>query len=603
MITLKELAWDNCFSYGSGNSIRLDENTITQIVGPNGIGKSSIPLIIEEVLFSKNSKGVKKDAIPNRNTGKSSYSISLLFDVGDIEYKLSVNRASTIKVVLLEDGADISSHTATNTFKTVLDLLGMDFKTMSQLFYQNTNASLQFLTATDTNRKKFLIDLLHLENYVELFDVFKEAVKECSLVVAAQESRVSTIEKWLASNKLEATEVLPLLNLEINTEKDETLLGRLTQELQNISEKNRKISINNDNKDRLASIDFSQHGKIEASEILSYDKEMSVLGATKSNIESLKKSIKRLEGLGDQCPTCEQSIAPEFKLSLIEDDRTNLSKLEEDITTLEASISNIQTNNSQYNKKVKLQRDYEEALRSVDIHLPSSLQDRADYETQIKEIKSRVSEAKAKIRSIISENEARTKSNTRILVIQEQTDKFIAELKKAEEVLNIESSKLAKLETLKKAFSTNGLIAYKIENLVKELEELTNNYLAELSDGRFTIEFVVSNDKLNVEVTDFSQSVDILSLSSGELARVNTATLLALRKLMNSISKSKLNVLFLDEVINVLDEPGKEKLVEVLLNEDLNTFIVSHNWTHPLLAKLEIAKDDNGVSYIERYNG
>ena len=40
---------------------------------------------------------------------------------------------------------------------------------------QNTNASLQFLTATDTNRKKFLIDLLRLDEYVQLFEIFKEA--------------------------------------------------------------------------------------------------------------------------------------------------------------------------------------------------------------------------------------------------------------------------------------------------------------------------------------------------------------------------------------------------------------------------------------------
>jgi DNA repair exonuclease SbcCD ATPase subunit len=127
---------------------------------------------------------------------------------------------------------------------------------------------------------------------------------------------------------------------------------------------------------------------------------------------------------------------------------------------------------------------------------------------------------------------------------------------------------------------------------VKDLEELTNEYLAELSDGRFTIEFSVSSDKLNVIITDNGNTVDILALSSGELARVNTATLLALRKLMNSISKSKINVLFLDEVISVLDESGREKLVEVLLGEDLNTYIVSHSWSHPLLAKLEVLKED-----------
>ena len=57
------------------------------------------------------------------------------------------------------------------------------------------------------------------------------------------------------------------------------------------------------------------------------------------------------------------------------------------------------------------------------------------------------------------------------------------------------------------------LQAYKIENLVKELEELANTYLGELSDGRFTLEFVVSNDKLNVQVTDNGKIVDILALS------------------------------------------------------------------------------------------
>ena len=106
-------------------------------------------------------------------------------------------------------------------------------------------------------------------------------------------------------------------------------------------------------------------------------------------------------------------------------------------------------------------------------------------------------------------------------------------------MFDIEKNIANNLEVLKKSFSTNGLLAYKIENLVKELEELTNYYLAELSDGRFTLEFVVTNDKLNVQVTDNGNIVDILALSSGELARVNTATLIAIRKLMSSISKSK----------------------------------------------------------------
>ena len=63
---------------------------------------------------------------------------------------------------------------------------------------------------------------------------------------------------------------------------------------------------------------------------------------------------------------------------------------------------------------------------------------------------------------------------------------------------------------------------------------------------------------------------------------------------MASISKSRINILFLDEVTQALDEQGKEKVVEVLLGEDnLNTFMVSHGWTHPLLAKIEVIKENN----------
>ena len=101
-----------------------------------------------------------------------------------------------------------------------------------------------------------------------------------------------------------------------------------------------------------------------------------------------------------------------------------------------------------------------------------------------------------------------------------------------------------------------------------------------------------------MQVEDDGKIVDILALSSGELARVNTATLIAIRKLMSSISKSRLNILFLDEVIAVLDDTGREKLVEVLLNEDLNTYIVSHGWTHPLLEKKEVVKEEN-ISRLE----
>ena len=188
MIILKKLQWDNCFSYGKDNTLHLNDSNLTQLVGTNGQGKSSIPLIIEEVLFNKNSKGIKKQEIQNRFVNQG-YWINLTFSVDDNEYEIDVTRKASIKCKLYENGEDISSHTATNTYKTVQELLGLDFKTFTQLVYQNTNTSLQFLTATDTNRKKFLIDLLKLDEYVEFFDIFKEASREISIEINSYNSK------------------------------------------------------------------------------------------------------------------------------------------------------------------------------------------------------------------------------------------------------------------------------------------------------------------------------------------------------------------------------------------------------------------------------
>ena len=597
MITLKQLQWNNCFSYGSDNELLLDDNTVTQIIGTNGTGKSSIPLIIEEALYNKNSKGIKKADIPNRYVGKG-YNIKLTFIKDDDTYVVSIDRKSSIKVKLEKNEEDISSHTATNTYKTIQEVIGVDFKTFSQLVYQNTNASLQFLTATDTNRKKFLIDLLHLENYVELFDIFKEEARKSSLEINGIQAKLDTIEKWLEDNKLGDTNILPMLNLEISTDEEEKEFRYLTKEIENISEKNKKISKNNQLKDLLGQIDLQEAQNCKITEKVSYDDLQAEIGTYSQVSTGSQRLVEKLEKLGDVCPTCEQEVDPSFKQSLVDTESQKILDSEKNIYEIERKIRRIKADNKEFERCQKLEADWTDLYRSIDKSLPGALLDKQELESRLASVRADLLQRKEQLASNAAENEKRTKHNTRIQVIQEQTNAFLLEAAEFQDVLIKQESLLSNLEVLKKAFSTNGLLAYKIENLVKELEELANTYLAELSDGRFTLEFVVSNDKLNVQVEDDGKIVDILALSSGELARVNTATLIAIRKLMSSISKSRLNILFLDEVIAVLDDTGREKLVEVLLNEDLNTYIVSHGWTHPLLDKKEVVKEEN-ISRLE----
>lgn len=596
-VVLQSLAWSNCFSFGADNFIDLSAEPLTQIIAPNGYGKSSIPLIMEEVAYNKNSKGVKKGDIPNRLLD-GTYNMQLRFLVDSDRYMVSTERGSNIKVRLFRNDEDISSHTATNTFKQIEELIGIDFKTFQQLVYQSTNSSLAFLTATDTARKKFLIDLFDLSEYTRLFELFKKAANDLNSETSTLEGQISTITKWMDANSSINLEHLP--TIEIPARPDfSSEIGDLSAKISNIEEINAKILRNNSVKKKLDSINIAElreHDLVEKS----YDEYQHELGTLQSSKASADAVLNKLKGLKDKCPTCLQDIDKHFYEDLLVENTAISSSCEGRISMLQQAIEEVKKENALIASIRSKIVEYEKLESQVDLTLGNSFLDATDLEKDLQNIKDKIAKAESDIAKLTAANNAAMKHNSKIDIYLEQNEQFSKQLVEAKSKLDILVEKFKSLEVLKKAFSTNGLIAYKLENLVKDLETHTNKYLAELSDGRFTIEFSISSDKLNVIVTDEGKEISINAPSSGEMARINISTLLAIRKLMSSISKNTINVLFLDEVISVLDNYGREQLVEVLLKEDgLNTFLVSHGWQHPLVDKLEIKKKD-GVSWIDR---
>lgn len=600
MIIFKELKWDNCFSYGKDNYLKLDGDSLTQLVAENGSGKSSIPLILEEILFNKNFKGIKKADIPNR-AGDDTYNISLSFEVDEDDYFIDLKRTKSIKLKLFKNGKDISSHTATGTFKQIQNILRIDYKTFTQLVYQGNNSGLQFLTATDTNRKKFLIELLGLGRYVEYYETFKDVAREISLKVSSIESKCETIKGWLEDNKLEDTTEWPVEEVTIDTEHLEQGLAELKLSKDNIEATNRKISSNNSNKKRLEDLSnkpniTSDTTKMDTSSI------NSDIGGVKSEQKAIKAQVSEIKSVNQECPTCKQTVDERFKKEYIADKKIEFDELKERLEKLKDKLDKAQEHNKQVEAQQARDKEFEKLYQTIDNSLPEELLVKDDLEEQISSLSKQIKEKRSKLNTIIAKNQEAEKHNTKVKLYKEQSDKYLKKLEEAELELKEIRHYKKNVELIKKAFSTNGLLAYKIENLVKELESLANTYLAELSDGRFTIDFFVEKDKLNINITDEGKDTLITALSSGELARVNIATLLAIRSLMNSISKSRINTLFLDEIINTLDSFGREKLIEVLSKErDLNSFVVSHGWEHPMLTKIGISKEE-GISKID-YGG
>ena len=611
MITIKTLAWSNAFSYGEGNKIDFVAAPLTQLVGKNGHGKSSIALVLEEVLFNKNSKGIKKADILNRYVKDKHYAIELVFDRDGTEYKIETRRGTSQTVKLYKDGVDISAHTSTATYKIVEDVIGIDHKTFSQIVYQSNASSLEFLTAADTARKKFLIEILNLGKYTQAQEVFKEVAQELGKDIASTQSQVNTVVAWL--DKYSKVDLTPKQTVEVPTLDSQVLqeAAKLEVAIQGVESTNKKIAQNNTYKQLQSKIVLLPLPEKPTEDVTTKQTIISQLNTTAIELQKTVKDaeafVEKMNKLHGNCPTCLQSIDTNKIAELVEEQAAIKQTASEKLNTAVQSRKDITQELNAHAQKILVwqqaqerQADWEKYHQLIDTELPDTVLDKATLQADLAGLQYSIETTRTRIQAAEKTNQTVSAHNSKVDTISKQLAEMSEELETYSGRLHELSERMSIVNVLNKTFSTTGLVAYKIECLVKDLEEITNSYLVDLSDGRFQISFKISaSDKLNVVITDNGRDIEMLALSGGERARVNVATLLAIRKLMQTLSSSRINLLILDETVEALDVDGKEKLVEVLLGEEhLNTFLVSHGFSHPLLEKVNVVKRNN-ISQIE----
>lgn len=596
----------NMFSYGKNNEIALDRNRITQLTAINGSGKSSIALILQELLYNKNIKGIKKGDILNRYIDDKNWNGVLDFLVNDTPYRVSVNRTgAATKVQLLEDGVDISEHKVLDTYKKIQDILGLDFEIFTQITYQSSTDLLDFLKATDTNRKKFLINLFNLEKYITIGELIKATASTVDRDIVKLQGELKSIEDFLNSTSIpEYIFEKPVPDL------DTSLAVRVAQidtDLANINDTCKRIDKNNMYIQERNGISFDL-GMI-APEPFEFTEQYQTL---KLDLVMVKNEIARITRekaavkINDKCSTCGQPI-----------DNSHLIKIQTDLeeqlginTTIydgglaKAKIWSAEVEKYQAAQKAyKLNQDavhrFEQLTQLIDESIPTNYPDQKALVDERKSLKTQLDERTQTLKEITDFNKRVSAHNAKVDALKEQKSDFIIRQTSIKSDILDKSTQSNALSILKKAFSTSGIVAFKLENLTKELETTINYYLSVLSDGQFQIEFSLDKEKLNINVINNGVSSPIETMSGGEFSRIQTSILLAIRHLLSKLGGSSINLLFLDEITGVLDDEGKEKLIEVLQREnELNVFLISHDFTHPLIDKISIVKENN-VSSIQ----
>ena len=555
------------FSYGEKeNCIRFNNNKITQLTAPNGSGKSSIALILQEVLFNKNIKGIKKADIINKWGKTKNWWAELNFAVDGNPYNIKVNRTGAkSEVSFFQDKKDLSEHKVLDTYNSIRDLLNLDFNIFSQLTYQSSIDLLEFLKATDTNRKKFLINLFNLEKYIKIGEVLKIKLNSELKEKVLLQGELKTIKSFLESTTISEKKIIvdvPEVNEDLVKQ-----LGLLEKQIEDYSNICKKIDKNNMyiQERNLLKFDLSMKAPKESQEVYDnldeFKNDINKLLIHKRNVE---KSLVEID-TSDTCYACGQKIdnsqAKELMKGLDKDlyeTDIKLAALKEELEYAKDAVESYEDKLDKYNKNKRAITKFEDLTQVIDDTIAVDYPNFGDIESQIKDLRVTISTQTKERQDALTHNQNVGIHNAKVDALIEQKEDFLSRQKVVENDIISVSDRVNNLEILKKAFSTSGIVAFKLENLTKELEVTINRYLSLLSDGQFQVSFRLDKEKLNIIVSNNGIDTPIETVSGGEFSRIQTAILLAIRNLLAKLGGSSVNLLFLDEITGVLDDEGKE---------------------------------------------
>ena len=607
-ISLKKLTFSNMFSYGKKeNVIEFNKNKITQLTAPNGSGKSSIALILQEVLFNKNIKGIKKADILNRWSNLKEWNASLDFNIDHTNYVIKVSRLGAKSIVkLTANGKDLSEHKVLDTYKKVQELLNLDFSIFSQLTYQSSIDLLEFLKATDTNRKKFLINLFNLEKYIKIGEAIKIVSNNENKKLTLLQGELNGIDSFLKDTDI--SETIEFIDIPKSDENLIKKLALLEKEVEEYTETCKKIDKNNFSIEERNGLTFDMSMKVPEtdpnmfSDLEEVNQEVTKTKLHKQNIERSLTSID----MSDTCYACGQTIDNSQSKQLHKDLNNDLCNtviriegLLEELDYAKEHVNSYQYAVEKYNNNQKTIEKFEQLTQMIDKSLSTIHPNYDQLQKDLFNTNKKVNDNQIKIQDATEHNQKVGIHNAKVAALVEQKEDFLSRQTVIKNDILSLSNKLSNLNVLKKAFSTSGIVAFKLENLTKELETTINYYLSLLSDGQFQVSFRLDKEKLNIIVSNNGIDTPIETVSGGEFSRIQTSILLAIRSLLAKLGGSSVNLLFLDEITGVLDDEGKEKLIEVLSEEkDLNVFLISHDFTHPLIDKISIVKENN-ISMIQ----
>ena len=544
MILFRNLKWKNLLSTGNHfTEIKLDGIPNTLVVGENGSGKSTMLDALCFALFGKPFRTINKPQLVNSINGKECV-VEVTLDTNNKNYRI----VRGIKPNVFEiycNGELINQEAASRDYQEYLEkyILKLNYKSFTQIVILGSASFTPFMQLSASDRRAIIEDLLDIQIFSTMNGLVKDKLSNNKDLVAEKKHEIDLAtqkhdmqKKHIEELKQNNDDKVKEYDTEIQCHSDtvSTLLANveiLTTEVQSLQE--------------VVATKIETEAKVK--------KITKIESQIESNLSKFRKDISFFQS-HDDCPTCRQTIAMEFK--------------EEELGNLSTRVTECEHGLKQLEEKLNAEQDKLNEIAEKQKQLQQKQVEIATCNTTINETNKMI----ARLRKLVDE----LKDSKVVTDLEEQQLKLLKDsLTELQAALKGLIEEKTYYEVASNLLKDTGIKTKIVRQYLPVINKLVNKYLASLD---FFVNFNLDESFKETIKSRHRDEFTYNNFSEGEKQRIDMALMLTWRAVAKLKNSSNTNLLILDETFDSsLDANGTEELMKILqMLEGVNLFVISH---------------------------
>lgn len=592
-------------------TFELDRVGLNMIKGTNGVGKSTI---FNALLWCEYGVNLKKSIEPWTELRDKTYQgvrVMVERTIGDKDYlicrhlnykgnTLGLKGESKLLIYIksvdepeFEDKHLIDAKYKEDQQQEIINQLGLDDKTFLQsILFGQKMAGLVESSAKDT--RSLLDNLFDVTFVAQAHEKAKNRRDELQMDIAAKNKDIELYKREIESNEktlqdLEANrdsfdkvKADKLQTIEARIKRVEEEAKRSFEELEEAKKSLESMEEPNPDAAQLYK-ELREELSDKTDDVLDAERKIKSCSMSITNSEKLIKDLEEdIKNVELNCPTCGAELAKDKVNEVISNLKAKIKAGEEVLKTL---LKN-KEDHTEYLKKVEAELEevnvrYEAARISYD-NYHDNLSKYKSIKDTIRYTEKRLGELKADrelYTTELNETQKEEFNNEAVEKVQEKIKSLKKSLKGAETQLD----NFQKLEAntnwwVKKGFGASGLKSFVFNAMLTRLNEIAQKYAEKLGFGvEFTIDMTKESKPFKMLVYKGSEVKDYEDLSGGQQQRVIVCIAFAMHELITS-SKSRINLLIMDETITYMDNAGIEAFFSLIsdIAETKSVYLITH---------------------------